>query len=121
MKTILKILIAIAVLNAAGRVGLAAAGYYQLKDKTQELVTFGGQTSPVEIQEEILQTAIDLDLPVDAEDIEVTRDGLHTPATASYTQPVEVFPSYRYPINFSFAVEALAMSGLSGQPAALRN
>ena len=46
MKTIIKILIAIAILNASARVGIAAAGYYQLKDASQELLTFGAQASP---------------------------------------------------------------------------
>ena len=42
MKTVLKLLIAVAIMNATARVGYAAARYYQLKDESQELVTFGG-------------------------------------------------------------------------------
>jgi len=41
------------------------------------------------------------------EDITVTRDGLKTTAQAAYTQPVEVFPNYKYPITFSFTVEGI--------------
>ena len=114
MKTTIKILIAIAILNAAVRVGMAAASYYQLKDASQELVTFGASTSTGDIQNHILQKAESFKLPLAAGDIEVTRDGLRTTVKASYTQAVEVFPNYTYPINFRFSVEALSMAGLSG-------
>jgi hypothetical protein len=117
VKTIIKILVAVAILNAAGRVGLAAANYYQLKDASQELVTFGAQVSPGEIQNRLLQKAQALKVPLQAEDLEVRRDGLHTTATASYTERVEVFPNYIYPIDFHFSVEALSMAGLgANQP-----
>ena len=112
MKTIIKILIAIAILNAAARVGMASASYYQLKDASQELVTFGALTTPGDIQDHILQRAQTFDVPLQAGDLEVIRDGLRTTARASYTQSVEVFPSYTYPINFRFSVQALSMAGL---------
>jgi hypothetical protein len=37
----------------------------------------------------------------------VTRDGLKTTAAAAYTQPVEVFPNYKYPVKFQFTVEGV--------------
>ena len=107
MKTIIKLLIVIAIINAAARVGLAAATYYQLKDESQQLLTFGSNSSPGELQNHILQRATDLQLPLVFEDITVTREGLRTTAQAAYTQPVEVFPNYKYPIKFSFIVEGL--------------
>jgi hypothetical protein len=116
MKTIIKILIAIAVVNAAARVGMAAASYYQLKDEAQEAVTFGAQASPGQIQNVILQKAVEFNVPLQPGDVEVTREGLHTTVTASYTQPVEVFPNYTYPINFHFSVDALSMAGLNTEP-----
>ncbi len=116
MKTIIKILIALAIINAAARVGIAAARYYQLKDETQELVTFGGNVSPGDLQNRIMDQATALQLPLVFEDITVTRDGFHTTATAAYTQPVEVFPSYTYPIKFQFTVDGISLG--SGTPGA---
>ena len=107
MKTIIKLLICIAIINAAARVGLAAAKYYQLKDQSQQLVTFGGNSSPGDLQNHILERATELRLPLVFEDITVTRDGLKTTAQAAYTQPVEVFPNYKYPITFRFTVEGI--------------
>src|SRR5262245_3163259 len=115
MKFIIKCLIAAAILNAAARTGMAAAAYYQLKDQSLQLVTFGAKDSPGELQQQILDKAQDLDVPLDPADVEVSRTGLHTTATASYTQPVEVFPSYVYPLNFHFTVDAFSMAGLDGK------
>ena len=109
MKTIIKLLIVIAILNAVARVGLAVARYYELKDEAQELLTFGAQASTNEIQNQIMEKAASLALPVDPDDVSVTRDGLRTFATASYTEPIEVFPSYQYPVTFNFSVEGLAL------------
>jgi hypothetical protein len=115
MKTFIKLLIAAAIINAAGRVGMAAARYYQLKDQSQELVTFGRNIVPGELQNQILAKAESLQLPVAFEDILVTRDGLRTTASAAYTDSVEVFPNYKYPIRFQFKVEGINMSaGMSG-------
>jgi hypothetical protein len=110
VKTIIKLLIAIALVNAVARVGLAAARYYEFKDETQELVTFGGDATTNEIQNHIMEKAEALALPIEYDDVNVTRDGFRTIATASYTQPVEVFPSYEYPITFHFSVEGLALT-----------
>jgi hypothetical protein len=122
VKTVIKLLIAFAIINATARVGFAAAKYYQLKDQSQELVTFGGHTLPGELQNQILEKAEALELPLNVEDIQVTREGMHTTATAAYTQSVEVFPNYKYPIKFQFTVDGINMgAGVSPGGNPLRN
>jgi hypothetical protein len=111
MKTIIKILITAAVINAAARGFLAASSYYELKDDTQQAVTFGGESPTDQIQNQILESAEKLNLPVDPDSVEVTRAGLRTTAAVEYTQPVEFFPSFTYPVNFRFTVEARVVPG----------
>ena len=112
MSTIIKLVIAGFILNAAAHAGMAAFNYYQLKDASQELVTFGANASEGEIQNQIFAKAETLNVPLQTDDITVRRDGLHTLVSASYTQPVEVFPHYTYPVNFRFSVDAVTMAGL---------
>jgi len=112
MKTIIKILIALAIVNAVARVGIATAKYYQLKDACQELVTFGAQASPNEIENRVIQKAADLSVPLNPDDVNVSREGFRTTVAAAYTHQVEVFPNYTYPIKFHFSVDALNMAGL---------
>jgi hypothetical protein len=122
MKTLIKLLIAAAIVNATARVGMAAARYYQLKDQSQELVTFGGSAVPGELQNEILLKAEELRLPLASDDILVTREGLRTTATAAYTDSVELFPNYKYPIRFQFKVEGVNMgAGVTPGAHPLRN
>jgi hypothetical protein len=122
VKTVIKLLIAAAIVNATARVGMAAARYYQLKDESQELVTFGGNVVLGELQNQILLKAEELRLPVVSEDVLVTREGLRTTASAAYTDSVEVFPNYKYPIRFQFRVEGLNMgAGVTPGANPLRN
>jgi hypothetical protein len=122
MKTLIKLLLAVAIVNATARVGMAAARYYQLKDQSQELVTFGGSAGPGELQNEILLKAEALRLPLASDDILVTREGLRTTATAAYTDSVELFPNYKYPIRFQFKVEGVNMgAGVTPGAHPLRN
>ena len=116
MKTIIKLVIAIVIANAAIRVGLVAAKYYQLKDQTQELLTFGANATPNELQNQLIAKAEALGVPIVPDDITVSRDGLHTIASIAYSQAVEVFPNYKYPIKFQFTADAISMGGLGANP-----
>ena len=115
MKTIVKLLIVAAVLNATARTAMATWRYYQFRDAARQTLLFGAAATTAQLREEILRRAGELELPVDPQDVSVTRDGPRTMATAAYTEAVELFPRYSYPFDFSFAVEALAVNPLNGQ------
>jgi hypothetical protein len=107
MKTIIKLLIAAAILNAVGRCGLAAWHYYQFKDETQLLVTHGGTVPVNTLHDQIVDKAAAMALPVVPENVDVQRADNKTLATVKYSQQVEVFPRYKYPVTFEFAVDAV--------------
>lgn len=109
MKTIIKLVVMLIVLNAVFRSGQAALSYYRLKDASQQLLQFGGQLPTAQLQNDILRKAWELDIPLDAERVTVERQGPRTLADATYTQPVEIFPGVTYPVRFSFSVEAYAL------------
>ena len=109
MKTVIKLLVALALLNAVFRGAMAQWNYYQLKDGTQELLTFAEDASPEQLQAQILEQASSLNIPLDADNVDVRRDGQRSSAAVSYTQPVEFFPSYVYPMQFSFVVDAVSL------------
>lgn len=109
MKTLIKLLVAAAILHAVYRAGMSAATYYELKDASQQMLVFGGGATPEELQESILAKAEDLAVPLAPENIVVQREGVRTTADATYVDPVEIFPRYRYPFNYSFHVEAISL------------
>jgi hypothetical protein len=109
IKATLKLLIALAVVNAAARGALVAWRYYQLRDQAQQLVLFGANQPTTDIADQILSEAVELDIPLDSEGIVVGREGNRTFAEAAYTQPLEYFPTLTYPLNLSFSVEAFSI------------
>jgi hypothetical protein len=109
MKTVIKLLVAAAILHAVYRAGMSAATYYELKDASQQMLVFGGSATPAQLQESILAKAEELAVPLAPENVIVQREGVRTTAEASYTDPVELFPRYRYPFNYSFRVEAFSL------------
>jgi hypothetical protein len=109
MKTVIKLIIAAALLNAVARGAWAQWNYYELKDSAQQLLTFDVDASPDQLESAILDKAMELDIPLSADDVAVKRDGLRSSATVSYTDPIEFFPKFVYPMKFSFAVDTLAI------------
>ncbi len=110
IKTVIKLLITLAVLNAIARGGLTAWRYYELKDAAQRLILFGNDVSMAQLSYLILDEAMALEVPLEEENIDISREGNRTAAYVSYTQPVEFFPSFVYPLDLSFSVEVLALT-----------
>jgi len=112
MKTVLKLVIAAALLNAVVRGADAAFGYYQLKDAAQQAVLFAGSSPSARLHEQILAKAMDLEIPLQPEDLSVRVAAGRRVAEAAYTKPIEFFPNYPYAVRFSFAVDAVAVGAL---------
>jgi hypothetical protein len=111
MKTLFKLVIALLLANAVARGAWVTWNYYQLRDTALQMITFGQKATSKELRNQILGRAAELNVPLRLEDLDVHREGARTFAEASYTQPVEFFPNYPYPITFSFHVDAVSIGG----------
>ena len=116
IKTVITVLITLAILNAAVRMGGAAVSYYQLKDEAQQLITFGARTTTAQLHERILAHAAELDIPLEPGDLYVSREGDRTFVDAYYTQPVEVFPNMSVPVQLSFSIDSFAVATAQARP-----
>lgn len=114
MKLLIKLIVAALVVNAAYRCGSVALKYYQFKDETQQMILFGQGASVTELTRQILGEAMKRDVPLDEEGVTVSREGARTVAEISYTEDIEIFPRYVYPMDFSFSAEAYGVAGASG-------
>lgn len=110
IRAIIRIIVAVAVLNAAVRIGFAYWGYYQLKDTAQQLIVFEFNTPTGKIRQQILDAAMELSVPLEAQNLEVIREGTMTFVNVWYVQPVEVIPSFPYPLEMSFFVQARSIN-----------
>ena len=111
MKTLIKLLAAAVIFNAAYRCGSVAWKYYQFKDQTQQMVLFGQSETVAVLTRQILQEAMKRSVPLEEAGLSVTREGIRTVADVSYKESVEVFPRIVYPLTFSFSAEAFAVPG----------
>ena len=114
MKTLIKLVVAVVLINAAYRAGSVFLKYYQFKDQTEQMILFGQAEPVAQLTGEIVREAMKRDVPLDSEDVMVRREGARTVADVSYTDTVELFPRFSYPVNFSFTAEAFGVAGAPG-------
>lgn len=109
MKTVLKLVIAIALLNAVVRGADSAWNYYQLKDAAERALLFGSSRTSQQVHTQIMESAGELRIPLKPEDLSIRWRTGRREAAASYTQQIEFFPKYPYPVVFSFDVDTPAV------------
>ena len=112
IKTIIKLLIAVVILNGVYRGGAVAWDYYQLKDAAQQMLLFGANASTEELSGQILAKAEEQGIPLEPENLIIRRDEGRTFVHASYRQPLDYFPNVIYPLDLSFDVDAFRVEGL---------
>jgi len=108
MRTIfmlLKVALALAILNATVRVGLATWRNQELKEAAQRSVLFGRERPASELLAGVVAKAAELQLPVAPEHVSVQQQDARTIIHVTYVNPIEVFPNQIYPMQFSFSVE----------------
>jgi hypothetical protein len=116
MKLLIKLLVAALIVNAAYRCGTVAWRYYQFKDEVQKMVLFGQSNTVGELTSQILEEATKRSVPLDPDGLTIMREGGRTVADVNYSDTVEPFPRYRYPVKFSFSAEAFGLAGAPGPP-----
>ncbi|MBI3049441.1 MAG: hypothetical protein HYY76_14135 [Acidobacteria bacterium] len=113
IRTVAKLVVALALLHAAARGAMVAWKYYQLKDAAYQAVLFGGNTPTGRLVDVIFEKAIELEVPLERRDVDVRREGSRTMAEVYYTEPVALLPGVTYPVDLSFSVEAPRLDGLT--------
>jgi hypothetical protein len=109
MKTFLKLLVVAVIINAAYQIGMDEYRFSQLKDETHSMLALGTKTPIEELKAMVLKKAVDLRLPVAAEKVTLSREGVRTSISVSYNSEPEPFPGYKYPRAHSFTDEIAAI------------
>jgi len=107
--SLIRVAVAVAVLNAAARAGFAYWAFYQLRDDAEQTAVFGAREPTWALQQAVLDKANQLLLPVGEDQVVVTRTGPKTTIEARYVQAIEYFPRRSYPMTFSFTVEGFTV------------
>jgi len=112
LKTILKIVVAVVILNAVYRGGVATYTYFELKDEVERLLRFDNVSTPEELEAMIVTLGTRLGAPLDPAGVSIDREGSRTSASVSYTASVEFFPRYTYATPVSFSVDVFSVGPL---------
>jgi len=101
MKTLIKIVIAIVLLTAAFQAARAAMANYQFEDAVHEGLLFNPRASESEIVDMVLKTALEYDLPVEANNVTVREARQDLIVEITYTTKVDLVPGI-YSTEFTF-------------------
>ena len=119
MKTLIKLLIAVAIINATARYGLSTWTQYQFRDSVQQILLFGADASTDDLENEIMMEAERQDVPLEREKVDVQQRDAVVTAEASYLDEIELFPGYKYPKTWTFDIEVrhVDMRAMTGRTA----
>ena len=119
MKTLIQLLIAAAIINAAARYGLSTWTQYQFRDSVQQILLFGADASTDDLENEIMMEAERQDVPLEREKVDVQQRDAVVTAEASYLDEIELFPGYKYPKTWTFDIEVrhVDMRAMTGRTA----
>lgn len=102
MKTIIKLVIAIAILTAAFQGSRALMSNYQFEDDIQQAMQFSPNASDDEMIEKIVGLASDYGLPVQAGNVTMSERASDRIANVTYTTDVAFIPGLiTRPITFN--------------------
>ncbi len=90
IKSVVKVLIAIAIANALWRVSSSYISYYRFKDSVDDLATHSGGKTESQLKDRVVELAGMYDEPVDPEAIDIRHDQNHI--TISTGHHLELFP-----------------------------
>jgi len=109
IKSIVKIVVAIAIANALWRSASAYLSYYRFQDAVSELATHSGERTDGQIKEKVAELAATYDEPLDADAVTVRREEHHTYIDGSYTKPVALFPGVEFQWPFALKVDGFVI------------
>ena len=109
MISLLKRLISLALLalvaNATWHVFLAYSAHFKFRDAVEYAAQNRENKTDETLHDEIVNVALEADVPVQPEDVVVTHQGIATEVNVSYTRQIELVPNRTYPWSFSFRID----------------
>jgi hypothetical protein len=110
IKTVVKLFIVLLVLNAVYRVGRAYWTHYQFEDSVQQLAQFSDKATPEEVRTKVLEQAATFGVPLDPENLTITRGNRRVEVDATYFRDLELVPRYKRHWDFKIHVLVLTLN-----------
>lgn len=92
MGTLIKLVVALVILNAVAQAGMAAVRNYQFEDAVHQAMLFAPNADESEVVTQAVGLAAEYNIPLTADDMSVTRRGADIVFTASYQVAIPLVP-----------------------------
>jgi hypothetical protein len=112
MATLIKFVIAVLILNAAARAGVAAFEHYQFTDAAHEAMVFAPNASDSQLVSVVAKIAHDHNVPLTEDEISLRHNGPDIVIEFSYDKDVVLVPgtfSKRWTFSPSLSVRSLRL------------
>jgi len=110
IRTIIKLIVVLVVLNALYRFGDAYWDHYQFEDSVQQMAQFSENATADDVRAKVLELAQSNDIPLTNENLTVTRVPRRIEVDGVYVRELMLFPSYVKPWEFKLHVVVLTLN-----------
>ena len=115
MKTIIKIVIALAVLTACFQAARYALNNFQFEDAVQQRLLFDTRASDAEVVTSVMRIAREYSIVLQEEDISIQMIGMDRVVDMPYTVTIPLLPGiWEYPWRFTPRSSTRLIAGISG-------
>lgn len=102
MTTIIKLVLALALLTAAFQGARAAMANYQFEDAVEQALLFAPNASEAEVTQQVLNLAEEYGLPIEADNVTISQRASDRVVEVSYSMDVAFIPGIiTQPITFN--------------------
>ena len=111
MGRLIRFAIVALLLWAVWHIGAAMWQQFQFQDEVKQVAQFGADRDEATLRNAVMEAATKLEVPLEAERVNVRKQGDHVYIDLAYTVPVEILPRYRYPWTFTVSAEGWFVPG----------
>lgn len=117
LRNLVRIGVVVLIVHALYRFAPPYIHYHQFKDAVAEAATFAKDRTDTELLERVMLLADRYQIPIEPEDVQITRDTQYTYINVAYEEQIEWLPSYKRAMPFAVAVEGWHVRPRSGPEA----
>jgi hypothetical protein len=110
IRTLIKLVIVLVVLNGLYRFGDAYWDHYQFEDSVQQLAQFSENATADDVRAKVMELARSQDIPLTTDNLTVTRVPRRIEVDGVYVRDLTLFPGYIKPWDFKIHVVVLTLN-----------
>ena len=110
IRTLIKLAVVLALLNALYRFGDAYWDHYQFEDSVQQMAQFSQQATADDVRAKVLELAQTQDIPLTTENLSVTHVPRRIEVDGVYVRELPLFPGYIKPWEFKLHVVVITLN-----------